>query len=188
MATYANLHFALEKQRGKVEEEGGEGPRVLVVGPENAGKTSLLKILAGYATRMGREPVLVNLDSREGMLSIPGSLTAAGFGSIMDVEQGFGSSPTSGPSLVPVKLPLVYYYGLPNPEENTELYKPIVTRLALAVTSRMAEDAEPKASGCLIDSSGIISQGKGGYDLIQHIVSEFSGTPPHQHQSIVERR
>jgi polyribonucleotide 5'-hydroxyl-kinase len=175
MISYSNAHFALENLRQNAIAEGREGPRVLVVGPENAGKTSLVKLLTAYATRMGRQPIVVNLDSREGMLSIPGSLMATTFSSIIDVEEGWGSSPTSGPSLVPIKLPLVYYYGLPSPEDNKKIYKPLVTRLALSVSSRLMEDEAAKEAGCLIDTPGAISQGKANYDIIQHVVSEFSG-------------
>ena len=177
MITYANTHFALEQLREKAVLEGREGPRVMVLGPENAGKTSLVKILTAYATRMGRQPVVVNLDTKEGMLSIPGSLSASAFSSIIDVEEGLGSSPTNGPSQVPVKLPLVYYYGLANPEENAKIYKPVTTRLALSVMSRLQEDREAKEAGCIVDTPGVISQGKGNYEVIQHIVSEFASKP-----------
>lgn len=175
MTQYVNTHFALEKLRDEAERTGGEGPRVLVVGPTNSGKTSLVKLLTAYALRMGRQPMVVNTDSREGLLSIPGSLTATPFASIIDVEQGWGSSPTSTSSPVPVKLPLCYYYGQPSPEDNTKLYKPIITRVALAATSRLTDDPAIKATGMIIDTPGVISQGKGGFDLISHIVSEFSG-------------
>ena len=175
MVSYANLHFGLENLRGQALTEGREGPRVLIIGPENAGKTSLVKLLTAYATRAGRQPLAVNLDPKEGMLSVPGTLSASAFASIIDVEEGWGSSPTSGPSQVPVKLPLVYYYGLGNAEENSSYYKPISTRLALSVMSRLQEDQEAKESGCIIDTPGVISQGRGGYDLVQHIVGEFSG-------------
>jgi polyribonucleotide 5'-hydroxyl-kinase len=175
MLQYANAHFALENLRDEAQQKQSEGPRVLLVGPNNSGKTSLVKMLTAYAIRMGRQPMVINTDPREGLLSIPGTLTATPFASIIDVEQGWGSSPTSTSSPVPVKLPLCYYYGLSNPEDNTKLYKPIVTRLALASTSRLAEDQIIKETGMIIDTPGIISQGKGGYDLISHIVSEFSG-------------
>lgn len=177
MAMYTNLHFALERSRDQALAGGIEGPRVLVLGPENAGKTSLVKMLTALATRAERQPVTVNLDPKEGLLSIPGTLSTAVFSSIIDVEEGWGSSPTNGPTLVPVKLPLVYYYGLSNPEDKTTLFKALVQRLALSTVSRFNEDLEARSTGCIIDTPGVISQGKGGYDIIQHIVSEFSGEP-----------
>lgn len=174
MNAYANTHFALEKRRGQAaENRHWDGPRVMIIGPQDAGKTSLLKILTGYAVRQGRRPVVVNLDPREGLLSLPGTLTATSFTTIMDVEEGFGTSPTSGPSPVPAKLPLVYYYGLENPEGNEKLYKSLVSRLALAVSSKLSESEESRTSGCIIDTSGFIAQAS-GYDMVQHIVAEFS--------------
>jgi len=150
------------------------GPRVLVVGPENAGKTSLVKMLAAYATRSERQPIVVNLDPKEGLLSVPGTLSAVVLDSVIDVEEGWGSSPTNGPSQIPVKLPLVYYYGMEDPEAHGELYKPLVTRLALSVMNRLEEDREAKSSGCFVDTSGSVSMGKASYDLIRHMVAEFS--------------
>ena len=177
MVSYGNLHFAIEQIRDEAAVDGKDGPRVLVVGPENAGKTTLVKLLTAYATRCGHQPVAVNVDPKEGMLSIPGSLSAATFTSILDVEDGWGSSPTNGPSPVPVKLPLVYYLGLANPEENTSAFKAITARLALSVINRLKDDSEAKEAGCLIDTPGVISQGRSGYDMIQHVASEFSGRP-----------
>ena len=175
MVQYLNTHFALEKIREEASKSANHGPRVLVVGPNNSGKTSLVKMLTAYAIKMGRHPLVVNTDSREGLLSIPGTLTATPFSSIIDVEDGWGSSPTSGPGPVPVKLPLCYYYGLASPEDNTKLFKPVVTRLALAAIGRLAEDPPFKETGMIIDTPGVISQGKGNYELVAHIISEFSG-------------
>ncbi|MCJ1477644.1 Cleavage polyadenylation factor subunit clp1 [Lambiella insularis] len=175
MTTYINTHFALENLRSTAVEENSLGPRVLVVGAENAGKTTLVKLLSAYASRSERQPVVVNLDPKEGLLSIPGTLSTIVLDSVVDVEQGWGSSPMNGPSPVPVKLPLVYYYGMEDPEAQGAFYKPIVTRLALSVMSRLEEDQEAKPSGCIIDTSGSISLGKAGYDIIRHIVAEFSG-------------
>ena len=76
------------------------GPRVLILGPENAGKSSLVKLLTGYAIRIARQPVVVNLDPREGVMSVPGTLTATAFKTMMDVEEGWGSAPMSGPSAI----------------------------------------------------------------------------------------
>ncbi|KAF3033190.1 Cleavage polyadenylation factor subunit clp1 [Didymella heteroderae] len=176
MTSHANLHFALEMLRDKSAASNSVemGPRVLVVGAENAGKTALVKTLTSYAVKSGRQPMVINLDPRQGMLSVPGSFSAAAFSSIVDIEEGWGSSPISGPSPIPVKMPLVYHYGLKDPEEG-KLFKPLVTRMALAVTSRLEEDRASRQAGFIIDTSGSISGGKGGvYDNIEHIVSEFS--------------
>ncbi|CAN9220249.1 unnamed protein product [Alternaria alternata] len=176
MMSCANLHFALENLRDRSIASGSVemGPRVLVVGPENSGKTSLVKTLTSYAVKTSRQPMVINLDPRQGMLSVPGSFSAAVYSSIVDIEEGWGSSPISGPSPIPVKMPLVYHYGLKDPEED-KVFKPLVTRMALAVTSRLEEDKLSKQAGFIIDSSGAISQGRNGvYDNIEHIVSEFS--------------
>ncbi|KAF2838708.1 Clp1-domain-containing protein [Patellaria atrata CBS 101060] len=179
MSVYANVHFALEGMRGK--SGGDTGPRVLVIGPHDSGKSSVVRILTAYAVKAGRLPVVVNLDPRQGVLSVPGSLTATGFGGLLDVEEGWGCSPISGPLGLPVKMPLVYHYGQASSEDNPKYFKPLVSRLALAVTSRwegegggMVGDAEAKSSGCVIDTDGGMSTGKGGYENIAHIVSEFS--------------
>jgi polyribonucleotide 5'-hydroxyl-kinase len=179
MIEYLNVHFALETLRNEAQGQGRDGPRVLVLGPSNAGKTSLLKLLTAYAVRLGRQPILVNLDPEEGVLSIPGTLTATAFKTLLDVEEGWGSSPMSGPSAIPVKLPLVYNYGLSDPAANDASalhYKAILSKLALAVSGRLAEDSSAKESGILIDTPGTLANTTKtlATNIIQHIVSEFA--------------
>jgi polyribonucleotide 5'-hydroxyl-kinase len=178
MIEYANFHFALETMRQEAQGSGKDGPRVLLLGPDDVGKTSLAKILTAYATKSGRQPLVVNLDPTEGMLSVPGTLTATAFRTMLDVEDGWGSSPMSGPSPVPVKLPLVYSYPLANPlDAEASVYRPIVSRLALSVTGRLAEDEEARETGIIVDTPGILSSGKpGSLELINHIVTEFAIT------------
>ena len=175
MIEYANVHFALETMRQEAKAMGNDGPRVLILGPENAGKTSLAKILTAYATKVGRQPIVVNLDPTEGMLSPPGALTATAFRTMLDVEEGWGNSPMSGPSPVPVKLPLVYFYPMQSPLEADAVYRPITSRLALSVMGRLAEDEDSRETGIIVDTPGILSQGKpGALEMIHHIVTEFS--------------
>ncbi|KAF3912257.1 hypothetical protein AA313_de0201722 [Arthrobotrys entomopaga] len=180
MSTYLNLHIALEKLRVAASDcpptaDGAQGPRILLIGPPDVGKTTLCKILTGYAIRQGRKPMVINLDGgSEGILSVPGTLSAASFGSVMDVEDGFGNSPMSAPSAIPVKLPLVYYYGLETPESGAKRYKKLVTRMGVAVNSRLEEDIESKNTGLIIDTPSFDNQTNG--DLISYIVAEFSVT------------
>ena len=147
----------------------------MVVGPENAGKSSLARYLTAYAIRSGRQPIAINLDPKEGLLTVPGTLSAATFTSILDVEVGWGSSPTNGPTQVPVKLPLVYFLGAETVQENSAVLKPILSRLALSVMNRLQDDTDAKFAGCIIDTSGSLSKGKDDDDLLQHLTSEFQG-------------
>lgn len=180
MTEYLNLHFALENLRATAGSNSIGGPRVIILGPEDAGKTTLVKTLTAYATRSGRTPVVVNLDPHEGMLCLPGSVSAAamGTGAVLDVEDaasnGWGSSPIGGPSTVPVKMPLVYQYGYAGPEERPDLFKPISTRLALAVTGRFSDDPDVREAGMLVDIAGSACSGKKGIEVVTHVISEFS--------------
>lgn len=81
MNAYGNVHLALEAMRIRAlqktkenqpqaygaDSQDTEPPRVLVLGPENSGKTSLVKILLNYATRAAQDwsPMLVNIDPGE---------------------------------------------------------------------------------------------------------------------------
>lgn len=156
--------------------ERREGPRVLIAGPSNTGKTTLTKTLASYATRKGDQPLVVNVDPKEGMLSLPGTLSASVFATVMDPEapDGWGSTPTSGPSSVPVKLPLVYLYGRQNSEEEPEFYSELVSKLAGGVSGRLSEDDEVRSSGVIVDTMGVSEKNKAGIGLLAHIVDEFS--------------
>jgi hypothetical protein len=81
MHAYANVHLALEKMRvralsshrgsplppGLDQEVDTDPPRVLVLGPESSGKTTVCKILTNYAVRAGQgwTPMYVNTDPSE---------------------------------------------------------------------------------------------------------------------------
>lgn len=79
MRTYANLHLALEQMRVRAlrqirgspvpsyDTSRSDPPRVLVLGPEHSGKTTVCKILTNFAVRAGQgwSPFLVNVDPSE---------------------------------------------------------------------------------------------------------------------------
>jgi polyribonucleotide 5'-hydroxyl-kinase len=79
MNTYANLHIAFEQMRVKAlgamhgsPIEQGDGtntdpPRILILGPENSGKSTICKIIANYAVRAGQgwAPMMVNVDTSQ---------------------------------------------------------------------------------------------------------------------------
>lgn len=98
MTAYANLHIAFEQMRVKAlahlrgspipdgpSRVTSESPRVLVLGPENSGKTSACKVLVNYAarSRMGWVPVLVNTDPREVSRSLSLPFPSLHFSSVL---------------------------------------------------------------------------------------------------------
>ncbi len=213
MISYMNLHMLLASQRATAAvmprgSPSATGPRLLVCGPPHTGRTSLVRTLAAWATkmagfagaasatpqqqqqqRMHQQPCVVNADPREGMLSLPGTLSAAVFATLMDLETegggGWGGAPSSGPSAVPVKLPLVYNYGYARPSDAPGLYRALVTRLAGSVAARLSEDAAVEASGLLIDTPAVtaddaadeasgLGSGLMSIDMLAHIIDEFS--------------
>ncbi|KAJ4387105.1 Cleavage polyadenylation factor subunit clp1 [Gnomoniopsis smithogilvyi] len=181
--SHLNLHFLLNNLRNdaKASRASTTGPRVMLVGPNGVGKTTLARTLTSYAVKMGSQPIVVNTDPREGMLSLPGTLTAACFATMLDIEaegmNGWGTTPTSGPSTVPPKLPIVYQYGHQHATHDLQLYKELSSKLAGTVTGRLSEDSDTKASGLIIDTPGVTLTGKLGEketEMLAHLVDEFS--------------
>jgi polyribonucleotide 5'-hydroxyl-kinase len=172
MMAYLNCHFALAQLREEAGQSEAGGPRVLIIGPDDAGKTSLVKILASYAIKQGHQPLLVNLDPREGMSTVPGTLSAMPLTSVLDVVDGFGNATTTGMTELTPRIPLSYCFGSEDPSRNLKYYKLLMTRLSLAAASRASKDAAQRQGGMLIDTSGLIDQAK-GYDLIQAAVADF---------------
>ncbi|CAO3620200.1 unnamed protein product [Cunninghamella echinulata] len=172
MTSYLNTHLAIQNLRITAKSSNELGPRVLIIGPHDVGKTSLCKIMASYAYRQGEKPIYVSLDTAEGSITIPGAVTATAINHIIDIEEGFGSSATTAASMGSSTMPLAYYYGYENPSENPKMYKLVVSRLAHTVNNRLAADPESRTSGIIIDSSGLIDNV--GYELIQHAIEAFS--------------
>eukprot|EP00158_Paraphelidium_tribonemae_P004141 Partr_v1_DN26594_c1_g1_i4_m3970 putative Cleavage and polyadenylation factor len=64
MNTVLNLHLALHNLRANAEDNT-VGPRSIIIGPPDCGKTTTARILASYAVRNGRHPLFVDLDPND---------------------------------------------------------------------------------------------------------------------------
>ncbi|KAL5490182.1 CLP1 [Sanghuangporus weigelae] len=201
MATYMNMHLALEQMRvrslslapnspipiPKGSAGGPNGPpRVLVVGPENAGKTTACKIIANYAVRAGQDwaPMFVNVDPGEGGWTVPGTISACPITTPIPTQtpaNPLGSTATSAPTALASSalVPLVYWYGHAEVRQNPLLLDRLIRNLGENVISRHDNDPLGKSSGIIVDSPSSFATGSTGsasekkFALIQTCVDAF---------------
>lgn len=77
MTALVNIHAQLEARRDIAALNDDRGPRVLVVGPTESGKSTTARILAMYAARLDRTPVLADIDVAQSLVcGVPGCLGA----------------------------------------------------------------------------------------------------------------
>lgn len=131
---HLKIHIALEEERKKAKADDELGPRVMIVGPADAGKTTLAKTLASYAARQRSSTILCDIDPEEGFISLPGTLSAMAITRPLDIEEEFG-----GPSSAYNMSPLCYYYGTADIHEKRNLYEKLVDNLATATHQKLQD-------------------------------------------------
>jgi polyribonucleotide 5'-hydroxyl-kinase len=179
MRVYANLHIALEQMRVRAlreirgspvppgETADSDPPKVLVLGPEHSGKTTICKVLTNYAVRAGQSwsPFLVNVDPSEvsvillekiaiflrsqGGWSVPGALSVAPvYGPIPTASPSntLGTAATTAPMSLAANalLPLAYWYGHAETKKNPLLVERHIRNLGENINERFALDSEGK--------------------------------------------
>jgi len=143
MLMYANLHTLLEERRAHAKATEGEGPRVALVGPTDAGKSSLAKTLLGYATRRGHQPTFVDLDIGQGSITVPGAVSAAPVDRPVDIEEGLATA-----------VPIAYFYGHTSMDANPHLYRLQMGLLADSINRRNVDNIDARAAGLVINTCG----------------------------------
>ncbi|GHP07241.1 hypothetical protein PPROV_000598200 [Pycnococcus provasolii] len=178
MRSYLNLHTALEERRKAAVTTTSpttKGPRVLVVGNTDAGKSTVCKILCSYACRAdamhggvaaaaGHDhwvPVFVDLDVGQNSVTPPGTICAVPVDAPVDPVDGW-----------PGEAPLVYYFGHASPGENAAHYKALVESMARVLAQRETDDVLARAAGLVVNTMGW-TDGL-GYDLLLHAISALS--------------
>eukprot|EP00112_Aurelia_sp_Birch-Aquarium-sp1_P009417 Seg207.9 transcript_id=Seg207.9/GoldUCD/mRNA.D3Y31 product="Polyribonucleotide 5'-hydroxyl-kinase Clp1" protein_id=Seg207.9/GoldUCD/D3Y31 len=163
MVIYLNLHVAMEQLREKAEKNNPQtiGPRVMICGPTDVGKSTLCRLLLNYAVRMGRRPIYVDLDLGQGSIAIPGTLGALLVERPADIEEGFS-----------LQTPLVYHHGVNNPMANVRLYTTLVEKISEVVHKRFDQKEKARVSGCIINTCGWVT-GE-GFKLLIDIAKAFT--------------
>ena len=157
---YFNCHTFLEQLRTNAEEKSDRGPIVMVVGPQDVGKSTLCRILLNYAVRMGRRPIYVDIDVGQGSISCPGTLGAFQVEQPATIEEGFSQQAS-----------IVYNFGYASPAYDFNLYKSLVSKLANVCLERLETNEKVKSSGIIINTCGWVWGD--GYSHIIHAAQEF---------------
>eukprot|EP00300_Choanocystis_sp_HF-7_P015507 c19085_g2_i2.p1 GENE.c19085_g2_i2~~c19085_g2_i2.p1 ORF type:complete len:166 (+),score=28.68 c19085_g2_i2:10-507(+) len=72
---HLNIHACLQEIRR--DRNHTQGPRVMIIGPVDSGKSTLCRQLINYAIRDHVQPVFVDLDVGQAHVSVPGTISAA---------------------------------------------------------------------------------------------------------------
>ncbi|KAI8469168.1 MAG: Pre-mRNA cleavage complex II protein Clp1-domain-containing protein [Monoraphidium minutum] len=169
MAPYINAHHAINNLRNEARagaasapaagaESSPQGPRVVVAGPSDVGKSSLCRMLLNWGVRGGHQPTYVDLDVGQGTVTAPGCLAATPVEHPIDIEEGY-----------PTQVPLVFFFGHASPADAPELYKYLTERLASVLERRAESSPEVAAAGMVVNTLGWV-EGL-GYDLLLHAVA-----------------
>ncbi|CAH8385102.1 unnamed protein product [Eruca vesicaria subsp. sativa] len=120
-----------------------EGPRVIIVGDIDSGKSTLAKMLLSWAAKDGCKPTFVDLNIGQSSITIPGTIAATSVEMPVDPVDG-----------LPLHKALVHYFGHTTPTNNLRLYKYLVEELARELEEEFAVNAESRCSGMVIDTMG----------------------------------
>eukprot|EP00268_Persea_americana_P027260 TRINITY_DN26691_c0_g1_i3.p1 TRINITY_DN26691_c0_g1~~TRINITY_DN26691_c0_g1_i3.p1 ORF type:complete len:361 (+),score=80.05 TRINITY_DN26691_c0_g1_i3:246-1328(+) len=166
MVSYVNVHAILDGRRacakGSATNAGSsQGPRVIIVGPTDSGKSSLSKMLLSWASKQSWKPTFVDLDIGQGSITIPGCIAATPIEMPIDPVEG-----------IPLEMPLVYCFGHTTPSANPDLYKVLVKELAQSLERQFAGSVEARAAGMVINTMGWV-EGL-GYELLLHAIDAFN--------------
>lgn len=151
-----NTHAQLEALRDAAAASPNlVGPRVMICGPPESGKTTVCKTLAAYAVKLGRHPILCDLDPADNCLTVPGTLSACPLSSI-DTELW---AATGVPAHTAVTT---RWHG--NTAIQADLFRLQVTQLGEQIRARLQNDASARSSGILVNTSTM------DLDLLGHVV------------------
>jgi len=142
-------HMKLHAELEKLRQNSARGPRVLIVGPTDSGKSTLCQTLLNYAVRDNRKPAFLDLDPGQSAF-FPGTLSAA-LVSEMTIDKDF----------VEYENPLMYFYGFTAPSKALPLYKRKIRSLANGVESSCSNACD----GIIVNTPGWVD----GNDAIETI-------------------
>lgn len=160
MISYLNVSFAIENLRKEAEKTESPGPRVLICGAQDVGKTTLCRILLNYGVRLGRRPIFIDLDVGQQNIGIPGTIGGLMVERPADPVEGFD-----------MKAPIVYHFGHTSPNVNYKLYITLIKRIQDIFNNKGFYNTKAHASGCIINTCGWVL--RKGYEALLETARVF---------------
>jgi len=160
MHMYLHFHSQLENMRLNAKNYQGNGPRVLITGPTDSGKSSLSKLLLNYAIRENKHPTFVDIDVGQGAISLPGTVGMVSLQNMMPPSDDFDS-----------ENPFVLHFGDKSLNSHERLYEFLIQKLAGRYNYFCSQDRRLRYSGCVINTCGWINGF--GFQAIIHTATCF---------------
>ncbi|XP_006647074.3 protein CLP1 homolog [Oryza brachyantha] len=168
MVIYVNTHAILDARRARARAaaaqgaplEASQGPRVIIVGPSDSGKSTLCKMLLSWAAKQGWKPTYVDLDIGQGSITIPGCISATPIEKPIDIVDG-----------IPLEMPLAYFYGHPSPSVSPDVYRALMKELAQTLDKQFSGNSESRAAGMIINTMGWVENL--GLELLHNSIEIF---------------
>ncbi|KAK4528893.1 hypothetical protein GAYE_SCF66G6841 [Galdieria yellowstonensis] len=160
MHLYLKAHYLLDCMRLQAKQQGTRGPKVVIVGPQDSGKSSLCQTLCCYAMKGGKKVLYASIDFQQGCFAIPGAIGASSV-EHCTIEDG-----------LIFENNLVFFYGHTVASENVRLLERLVGNLSRLLDDKL-EDSSLDLShmGFIADSFGSLDGSN--YDVLKQVLKEI---------------
>lgn len=158
MPVYISAHAILQSRRELAKVAGIPGPRVLVVGPRDCGKTTLVAMLTAYCIKANSSVVVADLDpSGCGAAGVVPGAVGLSMVRHLDLETG---------GLVHDQVVSVMV-GHVSPRHNSLVSSKIFETIGQFLDNFLSKKDMNPASGCIVDTSGDVD----GLDGISSVIA-----------------
>lgn len=156
MPSYINAHAVLQSKRMLARAAGIPGPRAVIVGPRDSGKTALVRILAAYCVKANGRAVVVDLDpSGCGAAGVVPASVALSVVKHMDLEAG---------GLMHERVQCVML-GHTTPRQNVAVSDVVFETMGEVLDGVLSNRDMRPWGGCLVDTSGDV-EGADGAEMV----------------------
>jgi polyribonucleotide 5'-hydroxyl-kinase len=156
MPEYIRAHAVLQSQRDVARQSGATGPRAVIVGPRDSGKTALAGILAAYCVKSNASSILVDLDpAASGVIAVVPGAFAISVVSHVDIEEAGAIHERVSATM----------YGHVSARNNIPVLRKVLSSITNQLDGLMSEPKNNAHAGCIVDMSGEVD-GEEGLECI----------------------